>query len=150
LRFAAAADDDTTTPYQPVVDDDPGTCSVIGSAAEPSAFSVPFTVSSTRPVSSSAAIPSVVANCTSTPGWMFRSAPEGTVMSPCMMYGLPAGDHVWLMTLPPVIVVLVAALADAQRIAATVAATTPRIACTRSPALDMALASLSSRRTVSE
>jgi hypothetical protein len=63
--------------------------------------------------------PSVEANCTATPGWMVSVDPFGTVMSPCTMYGLPDVVQVWLMMLPPVMVVLASAGAAMPTAAAT-------------------------------
>ena len=55
---------------------------VTGSAAVPFTVSVPSTISSTREVFVPLAAASLVANRTSTPCWMVRKAPVGTVMSP--------------------------------------------------------------------
>src|SRR5262245_55215032 len=89
----------TTRPYQAPGDDAaPANCT--GCAAVPLTVSVPRTVSSVRVASWPEAWRSPDANCTTVPAWIVRNAPAGTVMSPCTMYGLPAGVHVSLTTLP--------------------------------------------------
>src|SRR3954470_5607368 len=52
----------------------------------------------------------LAAACTLVPGCSVSVEPAGMTTSPCTMYGLPAAVQVWLMTLPPVMVVDAAAV----------------------------------------
>ncbi len=100
LSVAAAAVLSMIRPYQePGLADTPPI--VTGDTTVPLTVRVPRTVSSTRLVSRPEAWPSEAANCTVVPAWMVSVDPAGTMMSPCTMYGLPAGLQVWLMMLPP-------------------------------------------------
>src|SRR5262249_42279813 len=117
-RLTAAAPLLRMIPYHELVAVPVWASKVTGWAMVPLTLSVPLTVISTRVVSRPAAWPSVSATCTSRPALMVRNAPFTTVMSPRMMYGLPASVQVWLMMLPPLMIVALAGVvgsADSAR-----------------------------------